>query len=148
MRAASFEQGSRELAAKIGHGTLTAFVRFPGPSSAALERGYWVSGPNAGVAITHYHGGGPHFLAHALDRGGLRAMARGALHGHGVSAAYTEAEAMSARAQMAAPIRTGLLRASPGHAVIDDGVTVRERPAFEASVAPHVHHPRHGVPHA
>ncbi len=147
---ASFDQGSRDLAARVGKGTLTALVRFPGPSSAALERGYWVSGPNAGVQIHNYHGGDKHFLVNAIDKGALRTIARGVLQGHGASAAYTEAEAMSARAQMAAPIRTGLLRSSPGHAVIDDGVTVRERPAFDSSVAPYVHHPRqsHGVPRA
>jgi hypothetical protein len=139
----SFADGSRELERQVGHGTLSAAAFFPGPSSGALERGYWVSGPNAGVRIRNYHGGDKHFLSRALEGGGLRDMAKACLDGRGADEAFDQARRTAERAAALAPIRTGLLRLSPGHAAVDDGVVVRDRPALPSSVAPNVPHPRH-----
>ncbi len=138
----SFAEGSRILERQVGHGTLTALAHFPGPSSAALERGYWVSGPNAGVQIHHYHDGDKHFLSRALERRGLWSIGRACIEGHGVDEAFEQAKRTAERAALAAPIRFGTLRLSPGHAAVDDGVIVRERPALPSSVLPYVPHPR------
>jgi len=132
----SFAQGARALERQVGRGTLSAVAHFPGPSSAALERGYWLSGPNAGVRIRNYHGGDKHFLARALEGSGLRSIAKACIEGRGAAEAFEQARTTAVRASALAPVREGTLRASPGHKAVNDGATVLASPAFESSVLP------------
>lgn len=70
-----FDLKMRELEERIGDGTLTGRVSFsPQKIAVPQHRGYWVTGPNAGVHIRHYTtpGTGTEYLSGPLLENGER----------------------------------------------------------------------------
>lgn len=116
-----------ELAAIVGQGDLETKVEFDQVYAAPQERGFWETGPNAGVQIrNHPGGGGSHFLRDAVIAPADAHMQTLADHllSDPVQGAIEVGHNIEAKASEAAPVLYVNLRRSGHITVTDDGAEV------------------------
>lgn len=131
----NFDERIEQLSAEIGQGKLEMLVEVDQVYAAPQERGFWETGPNAGVRIRNHPGGGQtHALRDSLYvpiNEHMATLTRAVLtedgsrlHHGAVEVADDIADEYAERA----PVEVGDLRASASPSVIDDGVTTYHRP--------------------
>lgn len=135
MSGGSFFDRIDELDRAVGHGDLETRVEFNQVYAAPQERGFWETGPNAGVQIrNHPRGGGSHFLRNAIIGGAdglMEELARNAITPDGsdlVQAAINNGHTVDVDASTNAPVEFANLNRSGHITVTDDGAVVYERP--------------------
>lgn len=129
----SFGEQLDRLAEQVGHGTLEGSLVVDQVYAAPQERGFWETGPNAGVLIrNHPIGGQEHFLSEPVDVNRddyTRKLADGALDERGLYEAMVDnMEHLSAQVGFLAPVQFGDLRRSGHPTVTDDGALTYDRP--------------------
>lgn len=128
---ASFSARIQEIRDRVGKGTVEGIVEVNQIYAAAIERGYWVSGPLAGHTNHPRHGGETEFLKNSLDDfrdAYIQRLADHALEEHGlVGAMVDNVEHLSGQVAARAPVELGDLRASAHPTVEDDGAVVYDR---------------------
>jgi len=129
----TFAARMEKLAEMVGDGDLVGKLVVDQRYAAPHERGFWVSGPNAGVQIrNHPQGGKEHFLRDPLlERGPTeytQRLARMALQEHGLLRAMAEnMEDLDRAMHGQAPHLFGDLRNSGHPTVTDQGRLVYNR---------------------
>lgn len=124
-----------QLAEQVGFGVLTMTDEVDQVYAAPQERGFWETGPNAGVHITHHPRGGQQdalrdSLLERTDEW-MQTLADGLITTEGSDlrhAASDVAEGIAKRYALLAPIDVGDLRVSSHPTVTDDGAVVYDRP--------------------
>lgn len=133
--ASSFFERIDHLSSEVGHGLLKGTVSVNQVYSAPQERGFWETGPNAGVVIrNHPGGGGIEFLRNSLYEPIDAHM--GKLAEHAITEEGSEirkgmedvVEDISRGVFERAPIEFGDLKASGHPTVTDEGEVVYDRP--------------------
>lgn len=128
----SFQQGTRDLEEKIGHGKLVGSVVVDQIYSAAQHEGYWVTGPLAGHVIRkHPRGGQAKFLEQPLFEKTddyMRNLADAVLDGFLVQAMAENMEDLADEVFDKAPRENDILRNSAHPEVHDDGRLAYDRP--------------------
>jgi hypothetical protein len=127
----SFQQGTRELAERIGSGDLVGIVEVDQVYAAVQHEGYWETGPNAGKVIrNHPQGGQAKYLEEPLFANAERYMERLAenvLEGSLARAMADNMEHLAGEVFDKAPREFEDLRRSAHPIVTDDGETVYDR---------------------
>lgn len=121
-----------ELAHRVGHGDLDAKVKFDQVYAAPQERGFWETGPNAGVRIrNHPGGGGSHFLRDAVINHADQHMQTIADHllTDPVQGAAQAGHQIEREASQNAPVEFANLNRSGHVRVFDDGALVVDDPS-------------------
>lgn len=124
------------LLEQVGEGDLELSVEFDQVYAAPQERGFWETGPNAGVRIrNHPRGGGSHFLRDAMVNGvdqHMEHLAAVAIMPNGSDlrgGAVDVAGNVRVDAEGNAPVEFVNLARSGHEIVTDNGVVVHDRPA-------------------
>jgi hypothetical protein len=132
----SFQQGTIDLAEKIGHGDLVGKLIVDQVYAASQHEGHWVTGPLAGHVIRqHPKGGQAKFLEQPMFEKAddyLKNLADSVLTGFLVQAMAENMEDLADEVHDKAPRENEILRNSANPRVYDDGHEAYNRPPLFA----------------